>query len=211
MKTTVVVGEMEELKEFVAVSDYYDATEFLSSFFAENGFAESEVENLKKITNSTTLQNLVDNETLGDCLNATSELVVTCNTNFRVTDEISVAKMQFVFTDAVYSYYNYKKQYKFNAEVDGIGFKFSLKGDAYKKTGSVVSSLVKEIETRYNVKFEKKEPHFVGGECEKDNIYFGIYSSTDGTIILFIERLNNRDGVEYSNNGVLRKYKKNVN
>jgi predicted DNA-binding WGR domain protein len=191
--------------EFEAESDYYDATAFLSTFFGENA-----VWNYKKFTNNTTLQNLVNNETFGDCLNATSELVVTCNTSFKVTDEISITKTQFVFTDAVYSYYNYKKQYNFNEEVDGIGYKFSLRGDAYEKTESIVSSLVKEIETRYNIKLEQRQ-YIVSGDCEKENIHFGIYSPTNGTIILSIESLNNRDGITYSSDGVRREYEENVN
>ena len=175
---------------FYVVSDYYDASEFVNNFFQkanDNAF--------DGFTGSSTLQDIVDNS-LYDNVYADDKYIVYTNDDQTITDEISITKTQFYFTNPIYEtvttysdYWGYRyetgksKKYHFDEKVAVIEYQFYLSGEADEKGGAIAHTLKTEIERRFNVKMESKSgQYFV---FQDDKLSFCI-TYTDYLLSLYI-------------------------
>jgi hypothetical protein len=109
-----------------------------------------------------------------------------------ITDEISLSTVTFSFVDPVYEYktvytqvsryYSYpskQKEYKWSSRLGSMEYSFNLSGDAYSKGITVANAIKAHIESRYNVKMEKRENGYYINKSDK-NFGFVISSSYYG-------------------------------
>jgi len=149
------------------VSDYYDASGFISKFFEKAGD-----NSFDGFTATSTLQNIIDNP-LYDNINANDKYTAYTYTKQTVTDDITVSKTSFHFTNQIYenvttynNYWGYRyatgttKQYKFTEKIAAIEYQFDLSGDASDKGGAVANAMKMEIESRYGVKLTGKDGEY---------------------------------------------------
>ena len=135
-------------------TDYYDITEFVNAFFNEKA-----IWNYKSFLGKT-LQDLIDNETYGDYINAKAytELgknfngignVIGCKKRIDIMDDVVLECIDFTSINKFYTTYNYySKKYDFDAEINGVLYEFSLKNELENKEESFglnFKQYVKEI------------------------------------------------------------------
>ena len=165
---------------FAVESDYYDAKAFINKFFEKAGNDKS----FDGFRASSTLQKIIDHP-LYDNVNASDKYTSYTYNKQKMTDDISVGKTQFHFTNPIYEivteyseYYGYryetgtKKQYKFPEKFSAIEYQFDLSGDAEDKGGAIANALKTEIEKRYNIKMETKKNQY--SVCQDNNLSFVI-------------------------------------
>lgn len=162
-------------------SDFYDASEFVAKFFERAGDNNS----FDGFSAESTLQSIVDNATYGDYLRANDKYIADCYNRQKMTQEISMDKVSFYFTNPIYdakttysSYWGYRyasgttKQYKFSEKIDAIGYRFDLSGDAMGKGSAVANALKKEVESRYGVEMKSLNERYAS--YSENGLSFGI-------------------------------------
>jgi hypothetical protein len=149
-------------------SNYYDITEFINKFFKK-----ADKNSFDGFTAASTLQSIADNSLYGDNLKDDSKYKVDCNKAQKITNDISIDKTSFLFSQPIYKlidtyetswFYRYKtgtkKQYVFSEKISAIAYQFDLSDDAYDKGGSIANALKSEIEKRYGVKMESANEQY---------------------------------------------------
>lgn len=162
------------------ISDFYDASEFINKFFEKAGD-----NSFDDFNTASTLQSIVDNAIYGDDVKANDKYIAYCYNTQKITDDISISKTSFHFTNPIYenvttydSYWGYRyvtgttKQYKFAEKIATIEYQFDLSGDAGDKGGSIANALKTEIESRYGVKMESRNGQYAAYQDNKFS--FGI-------------------------------------
>lgn len=152
-------------------SDYYDATEFIGSFFKKDKGTSFD-----GVDASSTLQDLANHEEYGGNLNANDKYYAANYIKKEITKDISLYKILFHFNTPIYSmvpsysyygYYSYqtgtKKEYNFMTQPVAIEYQFDLKisGKAYNKGCAIASAIKTEIEQRQQQKMETENGNYV--------------------------------------------------
>jgi hypothetical protein len=156
-------------------SDFYDTSEFISKFFER-----TKGNSFDGVNASSTLQDLINNATYGDGVNASYDggsHVLEYKKTQKLTDEISISKVSFLGSDAFYTGSYYNKEYNFDAKVSSIEYVFYLSGEARSKTSAIVNALIAEIQQRYNIKLqyttdESGDSEYDWYEGSNDSLYF---------------------------------------
>jgi hypothetical protein len=148
-------------------SDYYDTFAFINKLFEK-----AKETSFDSFSASSTLQNVIDNSIYGDCINANEREYAYCNQTQRLTDEIYINQITFLFAGPIYDYayddyYNSSKQYNFNVKVDAIKYQIGLSGEAYGKTSAIINALKTEIEKRYNCQFKEENDKYIAYKEDK--------------------------------------------
>jgi hypothetical protein len=174
---------------FNVVSDFYDTSEFIAKFFERAGNNAFDGVNA-----STTLQNLLENATYGDGINAdyNSQYVVNYKNSQKLTGDISISQVSFKGDSAFYSGSYYSKEYHFGTKVYAISYTFSLSGEARNKNAAITNALIAEIEKRYNIKLTETEDEsgdsdYIWYEGSNEVFYFMLTPESDRKITLDIQ------------------------
>jgi hypothetical protein len=184
---------------FVITSDYYDATNFISSFFKKAGD-----NTFDGFSSTSTLQNIIDNPIYSN-LNAESELIAFTGDEQEITEDISITVTNFYFSNPIFervttysNYYGYSyetgssKQYKFSEIVSAIEYRFQLLNLARDKSSAVANALKNEIENRYNLKMDVKDNQYIA--FSDNNLSFAIlYNDYDCSVIIAFNKAKLQD------------------
>ena len=140
--------KIANIEEQWVQTDFYDITEFVNAFF--NTKATWNYQNFL----GQTLQDLIDNETYGDYIDARESVIsellnmkkgygVSCKKRTTISDNIILEAIDFVSSTPfyTYNYYYYSNQYYYDTKVEGVGYKFSLKNELSDKSDAIYSKL----------------------------------------------------------------------
>lgn len=199
MKTDLFEYDLEmrynfDINYFPSVkTDYYDVTNFINKFFERN------INNtFEGLSESSTLQSIINKPNYGSSLTANNEYVAESNNIEKITDDIYINKTSFHFTKPIYTlvsdgWYSDTKHYNFSEKISAIEYQFNLLGDASDKGGAIANGLKAEIEKRYGLSFESKNGNYVGYQ-KNGKINFAIVYS-DFSVSLYVaftkEKLQN--------------------
>lgn len=168
----------------VVKTDFYDTSTFTNKLFEK-----SSTNSFYGFTSNTTLQNIVDNTNYGDNLTAITEYLAICNKSQKITDDISINRTSFHFSQPIYTlvsdgWYGTTKQYVFSQKISAIEIEFELSGDANDKGGAIANGLKTEIENRYGLNLENINGNYVGYQ-DNGKLSFAIVNS-DYSVTLYI-------------------------
>lgn len=149
-------------------TDYYNCSEFLSSFFSNSTGTSFDNFGL-----TSTLQNIADHPTYGEYVKAADKYLAEYDKVNTLTNEIAIRKTSFYFNNPIYqtvptysSYFGYvyetgsTKNYNLSEKIGAIAYEFDFSGEAIGKAGSIAYALSSELEIRYKVKMTKKADQY---------------------------------------------------